>query len=192
MIRVYVTANNAITRAGLETLLGASAEVELTPDRDAADVLLADVEGDEPPHQLLDTAGPALVLLTRERQPSWTVEALRAGARAVLPRDLSPPEILAAIEAAAAGLVVVHPHDLAALLPARAAAAPELLEPLSPRETEVLGMMAEGLSNKEIAGRLAISDHTVKFHVAAIMSKLQASSRTEAVTQGLRLGLILL
>ena len=60
------------------------------------------------------------------------------------------------------------------------------------QEMEVLGMMAEGLSNKEIAGRLGISDHTVKFHVGSIMAKLQASSRTEAVTQGLRLGLILL
>ena len=193
MIRVHVSSSSAIMRAGLEAWLRASTDIEIAPDAHSADVLLAEVDGDDPPQQLLETTGPALVLLTGEHQPPWTAEALRAGARAVLPRDLSPPEILAAVQAAAAGLIVLHPQDLDVLAPARPTVAqPALLEPLSGREMEVLGMMAEGLSNKEIAGRLGISDHTVKFHVGSIMAKLQASSRTEAVTQGLRLGLILL
>ena len=65
------------------------------------------------------------------------------------------------------------------------------MEALSPREIEVLGMMAEGIGNKEIAARLAISEHTVKFHVASIMGKLHAGTRTEAVMLGVRMGLIL-
>ena len=68
----------------------------------------------------------------------------------------------------------------------------ELPEPLTPREREVLQMISAGLGNKEIAGRLSISDHTVKFHVASILGKLGASSRTEAVSNGIRHGLVLL
>jgi DNA-binding CsgD family transcriptional regulator len=65
-------------------------------------------------------------------------------------------------------------------------------QPLTPREIEVLGMLAEGLGNKTIARRLGISEHTVKFHVGSILAKLDASSRTEAVTLGARRGLIML
>ncbi len=68
----------------------------------------------------------------------------------------------------------------------------EVVEELTPREIEVLRMMAEGLGNKEIAVRLGISDHTVKFHISSILAKVGASSRTEAVTIGIRMGLVLL
>ena len=68
----------------------------------------------------------------------------------------------------------------------------EAVEELTPREVEVLRMMAEGLGNKEIAARLGISDHTVKFHISSILAKIGASTRTEAVTLGIRMGLILL
>jgi len=84
---------------------------------------------------------------------------------------------------------------LNAVLPAAvSSSAPvdELLEPLTRREREVLQMLASGLANKEIAARLAISDHTVKFHVASILGKLGASTRTEAVSVGIRRGLVLL
>ena len=98
-----------------------------------------------------------------------------ASLRGVLPRDAGTGEILAAIEAVAAGLVALHPEALDALRrrgPARAASDPA--QPLTARELEVLGMLAEGLGNKAIAARLAISSHTAKFHVAAIMGKLGA------------------
>jgi DNA-binding NarL/FixJ family response regulator len=95
----------------------------------------------------------------------------------------------AAVQAAAAGLVVLSPRDLEAMLPAAQPA--RTIEALSPREIEVLGMMAEGISNKEIAARMGISEHTVKFHVASIMGKLHAGTRTEAVMLGVRLGLIM-
>jgi len=99
------------------------------------------------------------------------------------------------VEAAAAGLIVLHPAEFDAMFPAaEPASSPlaELVEPLTPRESEVLQMLASGLANKEIATRLAISEHTVKFHVASILGKLGAASRTEAVTLGIRRGLVLL
>ncbi|SPF31729.1 Transcriptional regulator, LuxR family [Candidatus Sulfopaludibacter sp. SbA4] len=136
---------------------------------------------------------PALVLLTGESQPVWTQEALRLGVRAVLSRDASASEILAAVEAAASGMAVLDPRDLDALLRAAAPVhtAGEAAS-LTARELEVLRMMAEGAANKTIAWKLAISEHTVKFHVASILGKLHAASRTEAVTMGIRQGLILL
>jgi DNA-binding NarL/FixJ family response regulator len=122
-------------------------------------------------------------------------DALRAGARAVLPSDVPPDQLLAALEAAAAGLIVVHPAEVNAMFPATEPASrtiAELAEPLTPRENEVLQMLASGLANKEIAARLVISEHTVKFHVASILGKLGAASRTEAVSLGIRRGLVLL
>ena len=123
----------------------------------------------------------------------WTAEALRLGVRAVLPPDASGGEILAAIQAAAAGMAAIDPGDLEALI---AANTPQLAaEPataLTARELEVLRMLADGAANKTIAWKLGISEHTVKFHVASILGKLGAASRTEAVTLGIRRGLVLL
>jgi DNA-binding CsgD family transcriptional regulator len=114
------------------------------------------------------------------------------GVRALLPHDASPAEIVAAIEAAAAGLAVIDPGELESLVaesPAQPAADPG---PLTARELEVLRLLADGVANKNIAWQLQISEHTVKFHVAQILAKLNAGTRTEAVTQGIRRGLILL
>jgi DNA-binding NarL/FixJ family response regulator len=164
------------------------------------EVLLMVVDGraDESPEELLalpESAGTlAVVLLTADPQAGWVPEALRSGVRAVLRLDVSATEIVAAIEAAAAGLAVLDPQDLQALLPAassdRLPAEGAPLEALTPREIEVLRMMAEGFGNKIIAGRLGISEHTAKFHVASVMGKLGAASRTEAVTTGIRRGLV--
>jgi len=117
----------------------------------------------------------------------------------VLPRNSSAAEISAAIEAVAAGLFVFHPSDVDAVPAARprepeSAGAPGagLVEALTPREVEVLRLLAEGLGNKEIAARLNISEHTAKVHVASIMGKLGATSRTEAVTLGIRHGLVMI
>ena len=99
------------------------------------------------------------------------------------------------MQAAAAGLIVLHHESTAAILPLLSAAARPIPtaggETLTPREIEVLGMLAEGEGNKQIARRLGISEHTVKFHVGSILAKLGAATRTEAVTLGLRGGLIM-
>jgi NarL family two-component system response regulator YdfI len=190
VIRVLIVASSAIIRAGLESLVRSSPALELVSNE--PDVVLADLEfpqEDGPPQELLATA--AVVLLVSHPPGPWTIEALRSGVRAVLPRDVSAPELLAAIEAAASGLTVLHPSDLQALLPPRAIST-NSGESLTPRELEVFAMLAEGAGNKQIAWKLAISEHTVKFHVASIMTKLNATSRTEAVSLGIRKGLIML
>ena len=102
---------------------------------------------------------------------------------------------MAAIEGAAAGLVVLSSEDMDALLPADAEAVPgEFIsgEALSSRELEVLAMLAEGLGNKDIAVRLKISEHTVKFHVSSILGKLRVTTRGEAVARGVREGLVVI
>jgi two-component system, NarL family, response regulator YdfI len=145
----------------------------------------------------------------RHRRTAWIVfpakadeqkslEALGAGASAVLPQSVDPTEIVAAIRALAGGFIVLQRSLLAALLDkSAAAAAPSNRDAdgnprLTAREIEVLAAMADGASNKEIARRLDISFHTVKFHVAAILDKLEAESRTEAVVKASQLGIVML
>jgi DNA-binding NarL/FixJ family response regulator len=143
-------------------------------------------------------AAPAVVLLgAAGGERTLAADALRAGARGVLPAAATGGEIVAAVEAAAAGVAVVHPDLVASLvgapvLAARAAAAAAPAQALTPRELQVLGLLAEGLGNKQIAGRLRISEHTVKFHVAAVFEKLGAGTRAEAVAIGARRGVVML
>jgi NarL family two-component system response regulator YdfI len=192
-------------RAGLESLLRAAggiidivglsadrAELRQLLDGTTVAVVLADLDGREPlAHLPLHDA--AFVILTDRTDPDATAEAFRAGARAVLNRAAAGDEIAAAVIAAAAGLAVLHPDAVGALLPAeRAAVQGALQEELTPREAEVLALLADGLGNKAIARRLGISEHTAKFHVASILGKLGVRTRTEAVALGMRLGLILL
>jgi two-component system, NarL family, response regulator YdfI len=199
--RVLVLSPSPVARAGLEALLRNSAGVIQVVGSAASwseysgedpDVILADWEnGDELSSEISDGApDAALVVMADDPGLSGVADALRSGVRAVLSRHSSASQIVAAIEAAAAGFVVLQPGDLDGLLVNPQPAS--LAEPLTPREVEVLGMLAEGQSNKSIAHRLGISEHTVKFHVTSIMGKLNAGSRTEAVTQGIRQGLIML
>jgi len=199
--RIVIAAPSAVVRAGLEALLSGTPGWEVAgsfADASHVDSLRPDVLVAALPVSALHVVpnvAPAIVLLTSEGQPEWTAEALRSGVRALLPRDAPAAAILAAVEAAANGLAVIDPQELEGLLgsPGPAVDAADTgTAPLTPRELEVLRMMADGAANKEIAWKLAISEHTVKFHVASVMGKLNASSRTEAVTRGLRRGLILM
>lgn len=133
--------------------------------------------------------GVPVLALVRTEQDAAIV--LGAGARGILLRGgAGGPHVEAAVQALIQGLLVLDPAFLTAL-PARADREPESpIEPLTPREQEVLQRLAEGLSNRMIAQRLEISEHTVKFHVNAILGKLSAQSRTEAVAHAARLGLI--
>lgn len=211
MIRVFIVAASPLARAGLEKLL-ASRDVEVVGSNatletlagqlsDAAsDVVLVDSgESFEPIMESIVASGLAsdvnVVILGDGMTPKALAEALRAGIRAALPGDISPEQLVAALQAVANGLVVLHPALAIGGVPARSASPPaldELTESLTPRELEVLQMLAAGLSNKEIAARLNISDHTVKFHVASVLGKFGAASRTEAVSLGIRRGLVLL
>ena len=200
MTRLLIAAPSAVVRAGLETLVAGDPAVELAgsfADLSSVEALRPDVVLAALPVEELappaDGVAPAIVLLSADAQPAWSSEVLRLGVRAMLPRDAAPAEVLAAVEAASTGLAVVDPHDLEALLsasnPTTASAESTVL---TPRELEVLRLMAEGAANKNIAWKLGISEHTVKFHVASILAKLNASTRTEAVAIGIRKGMILI
>ena len=200
MTRLLIAAPSAVVRAGLETLVAGDPALELAgsfADLSSVEALRPDVVLAALPVEELappaDGVAPAIVLLSADAQPAWSSEVLRLGVRAMLPRDAAPAEVLAAVEAASTGLAVVDPHDLEALLSASnptAASAESTV--LTPRELEVLRLMAEGAANKNIAWKLGISEHTVKFHVASILAKLNASTRTEAVAIGIRKGMILI
>ncbi len=139
---------------------------------------------------------PAIVLMTATLGRNELRRVLQSGIRAVLSRDVAAAELAAAIESVSNGLAVITTEDLETLLPTSSEmpVGDELSvgEPLTSRETGVLSMMAEGAGNKEIATRLKISEHTVKFHVSSILAKLGAATRTEAVSRGYREGLIVI
>jgi len=202
-LRVIVKSADALARAGLSALLGAhpgyvvvgedgtDPELPDSPDAGRADVIVWEVGADPRAHPddlaaLADGATPVVALLPDEMPAGL---ALAAGARGVLPRDVDADSLAACLQAVMHGLLVVHP-EFAASLPIRERA-PALVEELTPREREVLQLLAEGLPNKTIADRLRITEHTAKYHVAALLAKLGAQTRTEAVARAARLGLIL-
>ena len=121
------------------------------------------------------------------------VAALRAGARALVSQAAADAEIALALQAAARGLCVLPVPAMQAIIADEAPhSTPAGEGPLTARELDVLAAMADGASNKAIARRLGISFHTAKFHVAGILAKLDADSRTEAVTKAAQLGLVML
>jgi NarL family two-component system response regulator YdfI len=204
VIRVLLAAASTVRRAGLEALvkkvpllqLAGSLHNALAVAQYAAqlqpDVVLLDLENETPTHE---SAMFPVVALIDEPSVDWTAHALRSGVKAILPRDSGMEDILAAIQAAHAGLILLDAdvtQNLASRIPSPSARPAAALDDLTPREIEVLRMLAEGLGNREMAARLGISDHTVKFHISSILDKLGAATRTEAVTMGIRMGIILL
>jgi DNA-binding NarL/FixJ family response regulator len=216
VIRVFLIAASPVARTLLQNRLkaqsvkvvGSAATLDGLGSElsDAhADVLLIDAAGDtreDPPETVIELLADSdlaeeipVIVLTDDASAALVTQSLRAGVRALLPSEISTDQLIAALQAAAAGLIVLHPTEVPATFPPAASLAQplsELAEPLTRREREVLQMLAAGLANKEIAARLNISDHTAKFHVAAILGKLGAATRTEAVALGIRRGLVLL
>lgn len=197
MTTVFIIAPTPALRAGLRAMLagdglevvGEAPAAALAP---TADVLL--VAGDDPAgtaRALAGEEGVALVALSEDARLPALLQALPLRGWAVLPPDASADELRAAVGAAAQGLVAV-PRQLAEQLAGGRTGVEQPAEPLTAREMEVLGLLSEGLPNKQIALRLHISEHTVKFHIASIFAKLGAASRTEAVSIGARQGLIAL
>ena len=175
------------------------AAISLLIDQNHVNVVLADAPARE---QLADWRTrhnqTAFVFFVDGADEEASLEALYAGARAILPRKAKPDDIVTAIKAVTNGLAVL-PGDLFLTLLSKASLVGELLDDndvdrarLTARELEVLAAMADGVSNKAIARRLGISFHTAKFHVAAILAKLNADSRTEAVAKAAQLGLVML
>ncbi len=209
MIRVFILAESIGEARGLTSLLEEEDGVEVVgaePDdgsgasftRAGTSPDVALVSGRSLVTELPFEQIP-VVLLSEGPVEEWDH---RGTVRAWLPPQASPGELVAALMAASQGLTLLTPAQSEVIFNVPEAAqrvvspprTPQLItalaEPLTPRETQVLRMMAEGLGNKEIAGQLGISDHTAKFHVASILGKLNAATRTEAVTMGIKRGLV--
>lgn len=202
-MRLLIIADDPLARAGLATMLAEWETVTVVGQTGADEALLANVDvyrpdvalwdlgwdADTIPSEFSEMAYPVLALLPHEE---LAVDAWAAGARGLLLRDAGGETLQTALEAVGQGLLVLDPALEAALRPTARADELPPAEELTPREREVLHLLAEGLSNRAIGQELEISEHTVKFHVNAIMTKLDAQSRTEAVVRATRLGLILL
>jgi DNA-binding NarL/FixJ family response regulator len=198
VISVLIAASSPVVRAGLRSLVEEMPEcvvagsvspgelvehaLELHPD-----AILWQISADEDAAALRALQHQNTILLTSNAP----LDLIRAGAHGVLPLDASADQIGMALEAAATGLGIFSPHHLS---PNHHDSSPgaRISSHLTGRETEVLRMIAEGLANKEIAWRLGISEHTVKFHVSALLGKLGAGSRAEAIGAGIRQGVIML
>jgi DNA-binding NarL/FixJ family response regulator len=210
MVAIAIFSPDPGWRGGLERLLRGDPAVTIVglADNPSAllrliqqsyvDAVLADAP---PPDDLSDwrmaLGRTAFVVFLEGNDPEAGIEALAAGAAAILPRTAGRDEMVGAITAVGRGLTVLPRELVANLLGAGAAAdalplVDEAEARLTPRELEVLAAMADGASNKAIARQLGISFHTAKFHVAAILAKLDADSRTEAVTRAAQLGLVML
>ncbi len=194
MIRVLLASQSAELEAAIRSstslaFAGRADPSQLFVGELHADVLLLEFEdaSDHDWNALADLPIP-VILLMDPSSSSLANSALRSGIRGAISSDATPQELESAVNAVYAGLAVATADFLLELHPF----AEQLLEPLSARELEVLDQLAEGLSNKLIAHRLNISEHTVKTHVASIFAKLGASSRTEAVSQAIRRGLVML
>lgn len=200
--RVLIVGEDPLARGGLAGLLAGEPGLSVVGQTAPGAQTLAAVTGFQPEAVLWDLGVnaqevpeglgslPAVVVLVGDDEVA--AEALAAGARGVLPREARPGRIAAALRAAVRGLVVLDEELASALLRPRGPSASALVEPLTARELEVLQILSEGLSNKEIGARLGISESTAKFHVNAIAGKLGANGRTDSVVRAARLGLLLL
>ena len=210
--QVFVVAPAPFVRAGLRSMLEgpevgdgmlvvgeAGSLVEAGPELSEADVVVVveDESVEETARTVAESVAEegtqAILLLSEDDRSLPALRSLAPRGWGMVPPDAPPEEIWAAVAAVARGLVVLPRALTERLLQDPAVfggAVEELVEPLTAREREVLGLLGQGLSNKMIARDLHISEHTAKFHVSSIYTKLGASSRAEAVSLGARHGLI--
>jgi two-component system, NarL family, nitrate/nitrite response regulator NarL len=196
-----VMAQSALVRSGLAAILGSTPSIrvvaEIGPDgagvlpSEPIDLVVCDIEDDLPPESVLEHAPKGVPVLALAGSLERSRELLGSGARGVLLRNASAEQLSSASLAVAAGLFALDGAVIERWIGQRPTPA-EATVSLTPREHEVLTLMAEGLSNKWIASRLSISEHTVKFHVNSILEKLEADTRTDAVVRAARQGLLTL
>ena len=221
MIRVAIVADSPIHRAGLASVLGADAGIRIVAGEESrdgdedvddapmreADVVIVVPRGSADVSDVLPSdgsdlderfRGPATMVLVERLETSSATDAYAAGASAVLPIDASAEELRAAVHAIAAGLVVLPIAVSAEIFASTRRSSPVSVAPRTPttpltsREREVLGLLAQGFANKVIAARLGITEHTVKTHVAAVYEKLSARNRAEVLVAAARQGLVML
>jgi DNA-binding NarL/FixJ family response regulator len=205
-IRVMLVDDERLVRAGLRMILEAEPEIEVVaeasdgreaiataqkvkPDVVLMDIRMPDVDGIEATRRILMSPEPRphVIALTTFDLDEYVYEALRAGASGFLLKDAPEERLVAAIQVAAEGGSLFAPSATRSLVeafaqrPRRPRAGPPGLAELTPRELEVLRLVARGLSNREIADALVLSEHTAKTHVAHILNKLELRDRVQAV-----------
>ena len=199
-LRVLVAAEDSLTRAGLAALIseleGFAVVGQTSDDNNLAneiglyepDIVVWDVsDSPERTSGVVDLDAPVVVVVNSDEAANV---ARSHGARGILPRNVRRASLGATLRAVAEGLIVIDARLTEAIASSSARSPNPLVEPLSPRELQVLQFVAAGMTNKSIAAELGISEHTVKFHVNAILDKLGAQSRTQAVAIATRLGLM--
>ena len=195
-VRVLIRSRSPRALENDRGLLGAERDLSLVTDPTQADVTLLDLtdDGDEALPALPPADGRVLILLPESAPASLLAEALASDA-SVVTDEVSRDQLLQALRAVASGLRVRSRAPVTVGVPLRAHPAPPTAQPsgtLTPRERDILRLLGEGLANRDIAARLSLSDHTVKFHLRAVFAKLGARSRTEAVSIAVRKGLLML
>lgn len=211
VIRVLIIVRSPVMQAGLEAMITRETTIQVVGRASSLTTLDLLLQSRQPDVVVLESvlltdpdlekiasleSDVAIALLVEPAESYSFMHLLQSGIRGLLPKDVSAAELILALDAIATGLVVLHP-DLSDVW-LREMPDPSLPglpsgdrdAPLTPREIEVLQLLATGLSNKAIARQLNISEHTVKFHISSIFSKLNASSRTEAVAIAMRQGWI--
>jgi NarL family two-component system response regulator LiaR len=201
-IRVMIVDEHAVVRSGLSAFLLAFDDLELVAQAASGEEAVALCETVRPDVVLMDLVMPGMdgteatrhirkrcpesqvIALTSFKEGNLVQEVLQAGAMSYLLKNVSADELAEAIRATHGGRATLAPEAAHALVQATAHM-PEPGHDLTPREREVLALMAEGLNNRQIAARLVVSHSTAKFHVSRILTKLNASSRTEAVAMAL-------
>ncbi len=207
MIRVLVADDHAVVRQGLRTLLELQEDIDVVGEAADGEEAVARAAELRPDVALVDLVMPRLdgvgtIVRLREVSPATRaivltsfldeeslLPAVRAGAAGYLLKDVQPQELVRAIRTVHAGDALLSPAVTARLLEQVASAEP-VKQPLTARELEVLGLVARGLPNKQIARELAVSEKTVKTHVSNILAKLGVDDRTQAALYAVRVGLV--
>jgi DNA-binding NarL/FixJ family response regulator len=214
VIRTLVADDHQVVREGFAALLGTQSDMEVVasaadgaeavrlstehrPDVVLMDVRMPVLDGIEATRQIAaaDEEGPRILILTTFDLDDYVYDALQAGASGFLLKDVPAETLFEAVRVIAGGEALLAPTitrrliaEFARMRPRQVR--PEALSALTPRETEILGLVAEGLSNNEIAGRLVLSDETVKTHVSHVLRKLGLRDRAQAVVVAYESGLV--
>ncbi|MBD2895166.1 Transcriptional regulatory protein LiaR [Actinomadura sp. RB99] len=213
-VRIFIADDQAVVRAGFSALMGTQPDFEvigtagdgaetvrlcrqLRPDVIVMDIRMPGMDGIEATQQLASAANaPRILIITTFDLDEYVYEALRAGASGFLLKDVTAERLFDAVRVIAAGEALLAPAitrrliDEFSRLRPQAPAGSGAFAALTPRETEVLRLVAEGLSNPEIAAQLVVTEETVKTHVSRILSKLGLRDRTQAVIAAYENGLI--